>query len=511
MTASHGKNAPSRTAAWRARVADRLARSSRVFLLGLMVACGIEVVVDLNQTLFEINVLRSAVRQKGDAYVGILAKASEEELSAADVAGLEHLSSGIFDDEDAEFVRFTDASGKVVWEKAEVSPEHPRAADFSTHYAHLMERDEHAILTDPDGFKQRILSSRYKDFPQVYADTTAKVAALISPPKPAPTSHGLIVYQDRLRTETHERDEVTTYALGTVVADGKTIGTTLVAFDMDRTNAGVHMKYLKFAGMVTFFVALILVQSTLSRRDKLRLLDLEARYTTAKRALVKALPDKDLKLGGLVVSGALEQAKGPVDGMIWGAVEDDDSVMVLAVDPDGDGIDAAAVGLQVAKTFKARPAKARSLDDEILALGLAATDIPLTRPIGVFLLRAKTNGDWEALFGSFATLRKLRGARVQTPTAEPVESDAPEGVVGPLFRAAGTLDFGESLVILCAGMGKKEHKLEADALATYVARTHEAGKLVAVEDAAIWMRGRNSALVENDLIVLSVSRSKMET
>jgi hypothetical protein len=59
-------------------------------------------------------------------------------------------------------------------------------------------------------------------------------------------------------------------------------------------------------------------------------------------------------------------------------------------------------------------------------------------------------------------------------------------------------------------MAKKEHKLEADALATYVARTHEPGKLVPVDDAAIWMRGRSSALVENDIVVLSVSRSKTE-
>jgi len=504
-----GTTPPSRTP-WRARVADRLARSSRVFLLGLMVACGIEVVVDLNQTLFEINVLRSAVRQKGEAYVGILAKASEDELAESDVAGLEHLSSGIFDDEDAEFVRFTDASGKVVWEKEKASPEHPRAADFATHYAHLMERDEHAILTDPDGFKQRILGSRYKDFPQVYADTTARVAALVSPPKAAPTSHGLIVYQDRLRTDSHERDELTTYALGTVVDDGKTVGTTLVAFDMERTNAGVRMKYLKFAGMVTFFVALILVQSTLSRRDKLRLLDLETRYATAKRALVKALPDKDLKLGSLVVCGALSQSKGPVDGMIWGAVLEDDSVIVLAIDPDGDGIDAAAVGLQVAKAFRARPATLRSLDDEVRALAQAATDIPLTRPIGVFVLRAHKAGDWEALFGSFAALRTLRGTRVKAPIAESMESALPEGVVGPLSRAQGKLEPGESLVVLCGGMAKKEHKLEADALATYVARTHEPGKLVPVDDAAIWMRGRSSALVENDIVVLSVSRSKTE-
>lgn len=506
MTAPRGKKPPSKFAAWRAEMADRLARSSRVFLLGLMIACGIEVVVDLNQTLTEINVLRSAVRQKGEAYVGILAKASDDELPAKDKPGLERLSAGVFDDEDAVFVRFTDQNGDVVWERTKSSPDKPRA-DFAERYAHLMDRDTRSILTDPDGFKERVATSRYRDFAQAWTDTTAKVVAMVSPPKPqAATNKGLIVYQDRLRTAEHERDDSTTYALGTVVADGKTIGVALVAFEMDRTNAGVRMKYLKFAGMVTFFVALILVQNTLSRRDKLRLLDLQARYLTAKKTLVEALPKDEVRNGELVVAGALEQAKGPVDGMIWGALAERDSVLVLAVDPDGDGIDAASVGLAVARAFKGERAERRSLDEEVRVLAKAATDIPLTRPIGVFLLRAETSGEWEALYGSFAAMRSLKGASIDAPVGEPVEAELPEGVVGPLFRSKGSLLFGESLVVLCAGMAKKEHKLEADALAKYVARTHEEGKLVPVEDAAIWTRGRNSALAENDIVVLSLTR-----
>ena len=52
----------SRFAEWRNRLADRLAQSSHVFLLGLVIACGVEVLVDWNQTLFEVNVLRDQVR-----------------------------------------------------------------------------------------------------------------------------------------------------------------------------------------------------------------------------------------------------------------------------------------------------------------------------------------------------------------------------------------------------------------------------------------------------------------
>ncbi len=56
--------------------------------------------LDWNATLVEINVLRNTIRLKGENYVGILGKASDDELGARDRAGLERLSHGIFDDED---------------------------------------------------------------------------------------------------------------------------------------------------------------------------------------------------------------------------------------------------------------------------------------------------------------------------------------------------------------------------------------------------------------------------
>src|SRR5579872_6400236 len=135
---------------WRARLSHRMARSSRVFLLGLMLACGIEVLVDWNQTLFEINVLRNAVRQKGESYVGILAKASDDELAAKDTLGLDRLSHGIFDDEDAVYVRFTDLAGAVVWDKLkpdfDATFRQHGSEPFRQHYAHLMAHDTAGIL-----------------------------------------------------------------------------------------------------------------------------------------------------------------------------------------------------------------------------------------------------------------------------------------------------------------------------------------------------------------------------
>src|SRR5258708_4512686 len=111
----------SRFSAFRARLTDRLARSSHVFLFGLIIACGIEVLVDWNQTLFEINVLRDQIRQKGTNYAGLLQRAVVEPMRAGDKAAITRLAEGILDDEDAVFVRLVDLSAKVVYERLDES------------------------------------------------------------------------------------------------------------------------------------------------------------------------------------------------------------------------------------------------------------------------------------------------------------------------------------------------------------------------------------------------------
>jgi hypothetical protein len=508
-----------RFAAWRARMSDRMARSSRVFLLGLVLACGIEVLVDWNQTLMEINVQRSSVRQKGESYVGILSHASGRELAVKNVPALDRLSHGIFDDDDAIYVRFTDASGAVVWDQlksdfAEAFKQRGASDAFAEHYARPMQRDTNGILKDPEGFKARLAASRYKDFAQSWTDATAKVIALVVPPKPQASKHGLIIYQDRLRDENHQKDDKVSYAIGTILdEDGKDIGTILVAFDMLRTNETVRFKYVKFAGLVVFFVALILVQNTVSRRNKLRLLDLETRYSAAKKALRDAMPAKDVRCGALLASGHVEQAKGPVDGMLWSAADEGDSLLAVVIDPDGDGIDAAAVGLHVGRAFLARRNEASkpTLDDEMRALGEAAASIPLTRPIGLLLVRVDARtGVYHVLAASFAQVRILGGATPETVALEPSDVEASEGVIGPLLRASGTLEAGRSIVGICSSTAQKDAKAFADGVAKYLARTHEPNKDVPVEDAAIWARGRNAALAENDIALLSVTRESKD-
>lgn len=508
---------PSRLASWRAGMNERMVRSSRVFLLGLVVACGVEVLVDWNQTLMEINALRNSIRQKGESYVAILAKASDDELATSDKAGLDRLSHGIFDDEDALYVRFTDATGAVVWDKlkadlSDTFKQTERVEPFTRRYAHFMKRDTDGVLHDPARFTERVANSRYKDFAQAWTDATSKALALVMPPKPTTFTRGTVVYQDRLRDQNHRRDDKISYAIGTVVGEnGRDIGTVIVAFDMERTNHAVRLKYLKFGGICSFFVALILVQNTVSRRNRLRLLDLKTRYSAANKALREAMPSDDIRCGQLLAVGAIEQASGPVDGMLWSASDEGNSLLVLVIDPAGDGVDAAAVGLHVLRTFLGRRQKGTepTLDDEMRALGEAASGIPLTRPIGSLLLRVDSRtGLYRALFGSFAQLRVQRGATYEAPPLQPSVAEVPQGIVGPLFCASGALEPGKSVVAVCSSTPKKEAKALGDGLAKYLARTHEPGKAVPVQDAAIWARGKSVGLAENDIAIVAVTRER---
>ncbi|HEY2366084.1 MAG TPA: hypothetical protein VGH87_06860, partial [Polyangiaceae bacterium] len=436
----------SRFREWRTRVSDRLARSSRVFLLGVIVACGIEVITDSSATLNEITNIRANVRHKGENYVAILGKPSQAALRARDGAELARLSDGLWGDDDAAVLRYYDEHGKIVYERTSQS----YAPVFDAHkatYDHLMNRDVAGMLGDRAAYKARVANSRYRDFAQIWTDTTHRLSALVSKPPPPPTRLDAVLWQDRLRDENHARDDKTTWAIG--VVDN---GVVLVAFDMRATNDAIRGKYIKGLGIVAFFVGLIVVQNILARRDKLRLLDLQTRYAGAKKALRDALPLAPLERDGFRIAGALDQAKGPVDGMAWSYAEIGKRVVVLVVDPDGDGIDAAAVGLHMVKTFKARAESKTiaSLDEEVAALGAATADIPLTRPIGIAIASIDLEtGVWEARLTAFGQIRAL-GAAAPAPVAV---KDVPDGIVGPIASCSGTLERGTSLLVFCAGLG----------------------------------------------------------
>jgi hypothetical protein len=306
---------------------------------------------------------------------------------------------------------------------------------------------------------------------------------------------------------------------------------------MTRINAAVRTKYLKGLGMVLFFVALILVQNVLSRRDKLRLLDIERRYAHAKDVLRAALPRGAIEAPelGLTIRGALEQARGTVDGLVWDARVEGGAVTLLLVDPDGDGIDAAAIALHILRVFRGRAARPepggevapaadpeRGLLEEFAALGAATHDIPLTRPIGVLLLRVVADGRFAGLASRIAALHILpaEGAQPASVPLRQQEGEVPDGIVGPITTFGGALPSGSALLCACAGKGRRDTLLDGESLARYILRTRArtspvaespSGLALAVEDAAIWARGKNSALLANDIAVITLQRAGSST
>ena len=525
--------------AWRDQLADRLARSSHVFLLTLIALLGIEILVDWNQTLVEINVLRDQVRLKGMNYAGLLARSAVEPILSSDRALLTRLATGILDDEDAIYIRITDPSGRLIFEQLDAdfaAMEARRGLQpFPRRYEHFLARDAQGVTQDFVGFRERLAHSRYRDLPQIWSDFLNRIAARFSPPPPLPASRAHILYQDRLRDAKRQRDEATTWAITPIHHEGEPVGAVLVAFDMARTNRAVRNKYIKGLAIILFFVGLIVFQNVTGRRDKLRLLDLEGRYARAKQALKNALPAARVELGSLEISGALAQARGCVDGVVWDVAQVGSRSYILIVDPDGDGIDAAAIGLHVLSSFRRRREAAGPVDllAEVTALGAATREIPLTRPIGIALLEISADGRIDGLCSRFAGLRIL-DLRAGSPAAIPqslaqepmFEDDAasasssgirseadpepdgprlPAGLLGPVFRVRAELAPGQTLICAAAGTGAGAGSLDLDVVARYFLRSRGAAGLQ-IEDAATWVRGRHSSLAERDIVVVSATR-----
>lgn len=531
------KSRPSRLAALRARIRARLSHSSHVFLLGLLVACGIEVVVDWNSTLFEINVLRDGMRQRGLNYSRILANAAVDPMLSFDPEALDRLCEGLFHDEDVVFVRFTDQQGTVMLDRLRdkygARFAKRRKLPFADYYASQMRRDIGGILADPDMLAQRMASSRHRDFVQAWNDFLGRIERRITGPKPQLERRGAVVlYQDRLKRKPDGHDAEVTYALSTVTDErGEDLGVVLVAFSMDSVNSQIVKKYLKGLGMVVFFVGLILIQNILSRREKLRLFELEERQRAAKQALREALPaglGDTIDLGELMVAGGLLQSEGIVDGVAWDLLAPGESgspseLVMLVVDPDGEGVSAVATSLHVLRTFRQRRAAGPPADfmSELTALGQAALAIPLTRPLHLWLLRldlvsGAIEGVCSPMGGAWVLHPRADGRSPAPPLLELAETplcsleETPPGLVGPLFGFRGELPPGALLCGLFTGVGRPAQKRETDghALAEHLLRARR-GKteLGAVAAAASgWARGR---LIpgKGDLLVLLAARS----
>lgn len=504
---------PSRFALWRAHVADKLARSSRVFLLGVIVACGIEVFVDWNATLFEINVLRDGLRQRALSYATILARGSVEMVRASDAEGLTRLSSGVLDDPDVVEVRFFDQGAQPLFSRKTEGLEGEAAAHQKRfeepHIQRQLDRDIRGMLSDPRDLQAKIARSRHRDFVQLWNDAVAAAIRPFVKPKAAPSGASFTAYQDRLHDQAKRHDSDLTYALATVSDRRDEVrGVAVVVLSMGRTNAAAVSKYAKGVAMVIFFVGLILFQNAMARRDKLRLLDLEERLRAAKQAIRDALPHEQ-SWEGWHLAGALDQAEGLVDGVIWGSHERGGRLEILVLDPNGDGIDAAATALHVLRVYRERREAGEqvSLGEEVAAIGQAALMIPLTRPVGVLLLRISlVTGEIEGLSGPLGVPFLLERQRV-VPLAVDPPGEAPRGVVGPIFAVRGAIPAAGKLAVIASGVPTEQPVgIDSKAIASFLARTeeHHPGELAL--DAVTWARGASAQAAPRDLLVALLQR-----
>jgi len=350
----HG--APSRWNLLLERMSDRLSKSSRVFLIGLLVACGIEVAVDWNSTLEEINVLRGSLKQKAEDYVDILRRAAQPAVEAYDWDALDELSRGLFDDEDVVYVRFSDALGNTLHDRvrADYATGFARrhGLGFRDYYRHQMERDTGGMMSDPLRLRDRIAGSRHRDFIQAFTDAENQLLARFSAPPPPHEAPPHVLYQDRLYDDAHRLDRDLSYALGVMVTErGDVTGVALIAFRHDRINRAVRAKLWKGLGITLFFVCLILVQNVLARRAKLRLMDLEAALSAARAAIRASTPDPPPYVAGeLGVAFAQAERLGGTAYDL--AACPDGSVDLLLAVPAGAGVDAAFASIVLRDLYR---------------------------------------------------------------------------------------------------------------------------------------------------------------
>ena len=507
------------------RLLDRMARSGQLFLLGLLVACGIEVIVDWNATLSEINVLRNNLRQRGLSYVAILSRAALYPLQSGDQAALAHLCTGLFDDPEVAYARVVDAHGNILYEHLRedfgTAFTKGRGHPFARYYASQIERDQGGVLNDPRGLRDRMAHSRHRDFVQRWNDMVAQLLHPLTELQLQQAAQDAraprLLYQDRLRMTDGEHDAAATYALGAIAPESegeqaaRAQGVVLVAFDMAKTNAAISRKLLKGCGIILFFVTLILIQNILSRRDKLRLLDAQARNALARQEMRRVMP-APLVLGDFAIAAGLRQAEAMVDGVLWDVHASAEEITLLVIDPEGEGIPAAATALHVVKAFRERRAAGvqETLQGEVAALGEAARTLPLGREVGLLLLRlSPASGVVTGVTGPMGGVRVV-GEGVFALEHGAVVA-APEHVLGPLCELSGTVPPGGALCALFSGVGQRDERRTsfADAVADYLLRQRRGGKAEVAElaaDTALWARGRASGLSGHDVLIVVALR-----
>ncbi|HEY1958303.1 MAG TPA: SpoIIE family protein phosphatase [Polyangiaceae bacterium] len=491
---------------------ERFARSFQVFLLGVIIACGIEVAVDWHSTLGDIRVLRARVTQRGESYAAVLVHPLGGPVALGDVAEVGRLVDGVFDDRDVVFVRVVSPDQKTLYERIDPAYatwfEGARHQTFDAYYAHQLDRDTKGVMTDADGLRARMEGSRHRDIAQSYQDLLVSLH-VASPDQTKLRGNAVVLFQDRLYTfDKKSHDDAVTYALGKIEGGGAIV----VGFDMRETNAAIRAKYLKGAGMVLFFVMLILVQNVGSRREKLRLLDLESKYASAKESIRNALP-APIETSALRVAGAIAQSVGSVDGMLFDAWSSDDTVEIVLVDPEGDGVEAAAVALHVRATYRHRREDSirATLVEELAALGSASRRIPGERPLGAVIVRVRGDGSIEGVRCGMSAPRVVHGTEVRALDERDLD-EAAEGLTPPMRAISGALGAGELLVFASDGLGGASRRIDPNAVASFVARTRASATTRVdlaslASDATTWARGTSAETAQDDILVVLAERT----
>jgi hypothetical protein len=497
-------------------LAERIARSAGVFLVGLAVACAVEIAVDWNATLYEINVLRAQLQQKGENYADILRKASEGALAAYDWDALERLSAQLFDDPEVVYVRFTDRVGNTLHDR--LRPEYGRAfaaahggEGFRAHYRHAMDRDARGLLADPIGLRRRMAGSRHRDFIQIFTDAENQLLRRFVAPTADTGEPPRTLYQDRLADAGGRLDRGLTYALGAVTADeDEPFGVVLIAFANDRLNAAVRAKLWKGLGITVFFVGLILVQNVLARRAKLRLQALEAALAAARGAIRSAQPRPPaLAWADLGIAAAQAERVG---GTVYDlAPRVDGGLDVLIAVPEGNGVDAAFASVVLRDQYRLMAVQALAPEALLPALLAAYDASPLARRLELMLLRLLPDGEVQGLVAGLTPPRQLAdgGARALEPAA-PLDVAPLRQLAAPPRPFHGRLQDGPLLVFDDGLPRDAPRRFSPDDAAAHAAPALASGAQAAAEAVVAAAVRRYKKSQTDDLLALVVSRRSPE-
>jgi len=404
------------------RALTRLGSSAGAFLLVVIILCGIEVAVDWNATLYEINVLRSTLRDKGEHYADLLRRAGGGAVLSYDWDELERLSNGLFDDEEVVYLRFSDFLGNTIYDRLRPDfaqkfyAEHDKTS-FRAWYRPYMARDIGGMLRDPGRLKAKMAGSRYRDFIQTFTDgqealmawiTRSKVVQHQTPPT--------VLYQDRLSGRTPgSLDRSLTWALGAVTAEGgESYGVVLVAFSAARLNSNIDKKLWKGLGMVVFFVGLILVQNVLGRRSKKRMQALEAALAAARHATTAALPSPPDTVGEQRLDIGFQQAER-LGGTVWDVHQTADYLELFVAVPEGSGVDAAFASLALGSDYRRLATTPATLPERLATVLGAYAQSPLSRKTAILLVRLGSDGSASGLVAGMAPPARLTDG-METPT-----------------------------------------------------------------------------------------------